>query len=76
MSATNSLREEAGLPTLMRLNDAWTGYLTLVTTIPALDPAAAGADSCVHYIGPVFETFPDDAGIHPGIPTTIARWWW
>ncbi len=40
--------------------DAWTGYLTLVTTIPALDPAAAGADSCVHYIGPVFESFPHE----------------
>jgi MGT family glycosyltransferase len=59
LSATNSLREHADLPTLMRLNDAWIGYLTLVTTISALDPAAAGADSNVHYIGPVFETFGD-----------------
>ncbi len=58
--ATNRLREPAGLPALARLNEAWTGYLTLVTTIPALDPAAAGADSCVHYIGPVFESFPDE----------------
>ena len=60
LTATNRLREGAGLPALARLNEAWTGYLTLVTTIPALDPAAAGADSCVHYIGPVFETFPDE----------------
>jgi MGT family glycosyltransferase len=60
LTATNGLREQSDLPTLMRLNDAWTGYLTLVTTIPALDPAAAGADSSVHYIGPVFETFPDE----------------
>jgi len=59
LTATNRLREAAGLPTLRRLNEAWTGYLTLVTTIPALDPAAAGADSCVHYVGPIFETFPD-----------------
>jgi MGT family glycosyltransferase len=60
LTATNGLREQAGLPTLMRLNDAWTGYLTLVTTIPALDPAAAGADGCVHYIGPIFESFPHE----------------
>src|ERR1700674_271761 len=59
LTATNHLQEAAGLPTLRRLNEAWTGYLTLVTTIPALDPAAAGADSCVHYVGPIFETFPD-----------------
>jgi MGT family glycosyltransferase len=59
LTATNRLREAAGLPTLRRLNEAWAGYLTLVTTIPALDPAAAGADSCVHYVGPIFETFPD-----------------
>jgi MGT family glycosyltransferase len=59
LTATNRLREQAGLPTLTRLNDAWTGYLTLVTTIPALDPAAAGADSLVQYVGPVVESFPD-----------------
>jgi MGT family glycosyltransferase len=60
LSATNSLRERAGLPALARLNEAWTGYLTLVATIRALDPAAAGADGCVQYIGPVFESFPDE----------------
>jgi MGT family glycosyltransferase len=60
LTATNRLREGAGLPALARLNEAWTGYLTLVATIPALDPAAAGADSCVHYIGPVFGNFPDE----------------
>jgi MGT family glycosyltransferase len=65
LTATNSLREQGGLPTLMRLNDAWTGYLTLVTTIPALDPAAAGADRCVHYLGPVFETFADETWDSP-----------
>jgi len=40
-----------------RLSDAWAGYLTLVTTIPELDPAATGADPSVHYVGPVFERF-------------------
>ena len=60
LTATNGLRERAALPALARLNEAWTGYLTLVATIPDLDPAAAGADSCVHYIGPVFESFPDE----------------
>jgi hypothetical protein len=31
LTATNGPREQADLPTLMRLNDAWTGYFTLVT---------------------------------------------
>lgn len=60
LTATNALRELAGLPALARLNEAWTGYPTLVTTIPALDPTAAGADSCVHYVGPIFESLPHE----------------
>ena len=59
LSATNRLREEARLPQLARLTEAWTGYPTLVTTIPALDPAAETADGSVHYLGPVFEALPD-----------------
>jgi MGT family glycosyltransferase len=59
LAATNRLREQAGLSVLTRLNDGWTGQPTLVTTIPELDPAAADADSSVHYVGPVFERFPD-----------------
>jgi MGT family glycosyltransferase len=60
LNATNRLREEAGLPVLARLNDAWAGCMTLVTTIPELDPAAAGADRSVRYVGPIFEAFPDE----------------
>ena len=60
LTATNRLREGARLPVLARLNEAWTGYPTLVTTIPALDPAAVGADSSVHYLGPIFESLPDE----------------
>jgi MGT family glycosyltransferase len=60
LTATNRLREGAGLPTLARLNDAWAGCLTLVATIPELDPAAADADPSTHYIGPVFERFPEE----------------
>jgi len=60
LDATNRLREGAGLPALARLNDAWVGRLTLVTTIPELDPAAAGADRSVRYVRPVFEGFPDE----------------
>jgi MGT family glycosyltransferase len=59
LTATNQLREQVGLARLARLNDGWLGYVTLVTTIPELDPAAAGAASEVRYIGPVFEHFPD-----------------
>ncbi len=58
LTATNRLRQGAGLPVLARLNEAWAGYPTLVTTIPALDPAALDADSCVHYVGPIFESLP------------------
>jgi len=60
LSATNRLREGARLPQLARLTEAWTGYPTLVTTIPALDPAAETADGSVHYLGPIFEALPDD----------------
>jgi len=60
LTATNRLREGGGLPTLARLNDAWAGCLTLVTTIPDLDPAAADADPSMRYVGPVFEGFPDE----------------
>ncbi len=60
LNATNRLREGAGLPALARLNDAWAERLTLVTTIPELDPAAAGADRSMRYVGPVFEGFPDE----------------
>lgn len=60
LGATNRLREAARLPQLARLNEAWAAYTTLVTTIPALDPAAETADESVHYLGPIFEEFPDD----------------
>ena len=65
LAATNQLRANASLAALPRLNEAWIGYLTLVTTIPALDPAAAGADSCVRYVGPVFERFSEVAWDSP-----------
>jgi MGT family glycosyltransferase len=60
LGATNRLREAARLPQMTRLNEAWTGYTTLVTTIPALDPAAETADGWIHYLGPIFEELPDD----------------
>src|SRR5260370_32538005 len=58
LAASNRLRDGAGLPVLARLNEAWAGCLTLVATIPELDPATADADPSMHYIGPVFERFP------------------
>ena len=57
LAATNHLRKRAGLPALMRLTEAWAGYLTLVTTITELDPSAAGAATSVRYVGPIFERF-------------------
>jgi len=59
LTATNQLRERAGLPRLTRLNDAWFGLPTFVTTIPDLDPAAESAANDVHYVGPIFERLPD-----------------
>jgi len=58
LAATNQLRVAAGLPILCRLNDAWDHLLTLVTTIPDLDPAAVGAADSIHYVGPIVERFP------------------
>jgi MGT family glycosyltransferase len=68
LTATNHIREGAGLPLLKSLNDAWSGHPTLVTTIPELDPAAAGADSSVHYVGPIFESLPGDHWDSPWDP--------
>ncbi|MDQ6876203.1 MAG: glycosyltransferase [Candidatus Dormibacteraeota bacterium] len=58
LTATNQLREGAGLARLTLLNDAWLGFPTLVTTIPELDPAAARASDDVYYVGPIFERDP------------------
>lgn len=66
--ATNQLRERVGLPELARLNDGWLGYLTLVTTIPELDPTAANASGEVHYVGPIFERIPDQRWDSPWDP--------
>jgi MGT family glycosyltransferase len=65
LTATNQVRERIGLPALSRLNDGWLGYLTLVATIPELDPAAAGAGAEVHYVGPLSERVPDQTWDSP-----------
>lgn len=57
-----------GLPALARLQDAWTGHPTIVTTIPALDPAADGAGPPVMYVGPVFEQLPNEPWQSPWDP--------
>ena len=68
LAATNQLRAAAGLSLLSRLNDAWDGLLTLVTTIPDLDPGAAGAAAWVRYVGPIVESFPEQAWDSPWKP--------
>jgi MGT family glycosyltransferase len=55
LAAANSFRTTIGLPRMERLDDGWDGLLTIVTTIPELDPAAEGAAATVHYVGPVAE---------------------
>jgi UDP:flavonoid glycosyltransferase YjiC (YdhE family) len=58
LSACNDMRGFLGLPPLRRLSDAWDGMLTLVTTIPELDPAFAARGALVRYVGPIFEEHP------------------
>lgn len=65
LTATNHLRDHAGLAPLALLNDAWSGFPTLVTTIPDLDPAAENSSSHVHYLGPIFDRFPDQGWDSP-----------
>jgi MGT family glycosyltransferase len=68
LAAANAFRAVIGLPRLERLNDAWDGLPTIVTTIPELDPAAEGAPKTVHYIGPVAERMPKSAWDPPWAP--------
>jgi MGT family glycosyltransferase len=58
LAASNDLRASADLAQMRRLNDAWDHFLTLVTTLPELDPAAAGRGPSVRYVGPIVEQFP------------------
>ena len=57
LAATNQLRDRGGLSTLTHLTEAWAGYPTLVTTIPELDPTAAGRGALRTLRGAVFERF-------------------
>jgi UDP:flavonoid glycosyltransferase YjiC (YdhE family) len=65
LAATNQLRAAVGLPTISRLNEAWDHLLTLVTTIPDLDSAAAGAADTIRYVGPIVERLPSRAWDSP-----------
>jgi MGT family glycosyltransferase len=55
LQAVNALRGTAGLPALSKLEEAWSPFRTLVTTIAELDPAAAHAGADTHYVGPLAE---------------------
>jgi MGT family glycosyltransferase len=59
LGASNALRSSAGLTPMRRLNDAWDRILTLVTTVPELDPAAEGRGPSIRYVGPIVEQFPE-----------------
>lgn len=59
LTATNRLREQVGRSSLTRLSDGWFVRLTLVTTIPELDPAATDAGALARYVGPIFERHTD-----------------
>jgi MGT family glycosyltransferase len=68
LSATNGLRRHAGLQPLAKLEDAWAGLPTIVTSIPALDPAAEHAPRSVLYVGPLFERPPAERWRSPWDP--------
>ena len=59
LAASNELRASAApLPPMRRLDDAWEyTFLTLVTTVAALDPAAADRGPLVRYVGPIVERY-------------------
>jgi MGT family glycosyltransferase len=58
VAACNDMRGSRGLPPVRRLSEAWDGVLTLVTTVPELDPAFASRGPLVRYVGPIFEEHP------------------
>jgi UDP:flavonoid glycosyltransferase YjiC (YdhE family) len=68
LAAANSIRSGAGLRLMSRLDESWAGLLTLVTSIPDLDPAATGAAASVRYVGPIFERFPEQPWDPPWSP--------
>ena len=68
LTATNELRTAAGLPRINRLNQGWDNLLTLVTTIPELDPAAATAAETVRYVGPIRVRLPESSWDSPWPP--------
>jgi MGT family glycosyltransferase len=65
LAAANDLRASAALASTRRLNDAWEPFLTLVTTVPELDPAAEGRGSRVRYVGPIVEQFSEGSWDSP-----------
>jgi MGT family glycosyltransferase len=65
LTAANELRISAGLGPLVRLNDAWDPFLTIVTTIRELDHAAAEPSAKVRYVGPIVERLPQTAWESP-----------
>ena len=68
LAAANAFRATSGLPRMERLNDAWDGLPTIVTTIPELDPAADGAAESVRYVGPIGERTPQSTWEAPWAP--------
>jgi MGT family glycosyltransferase len=85
LAASNDLRACADLAPMRRLNDAWDRFLTLVTTIPELDPAADARGPLVRYVGPITEQFrqhrwdspykPDDARPLVLVSFSTTRFW-
>jgi MGT family glycosyltransferase len=68
LESANRLRAAVGLPQLRRLEEAWEGLPTLVTTIPELDPAAESAPPYLHYVGPIREVVTSDSWPSPWAP--------
>jgi len=58
LAASNAMRASVDLAPIRRLDEGWNQFLTLVTTIPELDPAAGGQGPLVRYVGPIVEQFP------------------
>jgi MGT family glycosyltransferase len=58
LGAVNEVRNEAGLPSFVKLWDAWGRFPALCNSIRQLDPLAAQAPESIVYLGPIFEEVP------------------
>jgi UDP:flavonoid glycosyltransferase YjiC (YdhE family) len=68
LGTVNEVRNEAGLPSFVKLWDAWGRFPSLCNSIRQLDPLAAQAPESIVYLGPIFEEVPPTGWKSPWPP--------